>query len=638
MCGINGIFLRHGGLPELVAVERMNAVLAHRGPDGEGVHLDGPVALGHRRLAIIDLSEAGRQPMVHAPTGTALVFNGEVYNHLELRRDLEARGHVFRSRSDTEAVLLGYVEWGEDVLDRLEGFFALGIWDAPRRRLVLARDALGIKPLFYALDHERAVFSSEIKGLLASGLVDFEVEAQSVSDFCTYFFVPGRQSILRGVRSLGPAEVLRLDAEGETSRRFWRPLPDPDALGLSGEALYERLRETVADCAAKATIADVPVGLLLSGGMDSNVLLHALAGAGQVPETFTVRFSEASYDEGDLAARAARDVGARHEEMRFGPEAFLEGFEHSVRHLDCLNANPGALVGQAFYGLAAQRCKVALVGSGGDELFGGYPTYRADLWRRGFVLLPGRLRRLVGLAAGCLPVSREKYNFGYVARKFCLGCEYPMEKAHAAWRYVFDDHDKAALLAPLAPGGLADPARHYEEAFARAYADGYGSGDASLLADLALFLGENANLLADQLGMCFSLEVRPPLLSRKLVNLAMAIPFREKVGPWRTKAVLRKAYAGRLSPEVLRMPKHGAVAPLGHVFEGMRGEIMDRLAALPEDYFDTAWVRGLAERHFAGREENSYKLYVLLVFGQWHGHFGAMARSSRRAHGGAHVH
>lgn len=634
MCGINGLFHRDNRMAESGVVRRMNDILAHRGPDGEGIHVTGPVALGHRRLAIIDLSESGQQPMLHEETGTTLIFNGEIYNFQALRHELASRGHVFRGRSDSEVVLRGYVEWGTEVFNRLEGFFALGIWDAPARRMVLARDAFGVKPLFYALDQDKLLFSSEIKGLLSSGLVAFEPDPQALFDYMTYFYVPGRQSIVRGVRSLGPGEVLTVGEGAAASERYWRVTPNQDVIGLSPVAMDECLRETISDCVKEAMIADVPVGLLLSGGLDSNIILHALKEQGERPEAYTVRFNEASYDEGDLAAEAAQAAGLKHVESRFSAVNFWEGFAQSVYHLDSLNANPGASVGQQFYHLAGQHCKAALVGSGGDELFGGYPTYRANMFRRWFRMMPGPLRRLGCGVAHQLPVSTGKYNLRYVAEKFCRGSEYPAEQAHGYWRSIFDEQEKMALMTPLAPGSFQSSGRHYTEVFERVGKDGFGFDDASLLADLELFLGENANMLADQLGMAYSLEVRPPLLSRKLARLALAIPFRDKVNMFQTKKVLRRAYANRLPDGVLTMRKHGAVAPLGHVLAGMRDEVADRLDALPGGYFDSSFINTLIESHYAGHEENSFKLYSLLVFGEWYEQFSRLAQVSREERSG----
>ena len=312
MCGITGIVQFDGGPVEASTVRRMTRALAHRGPDDEGIHVEPGVGLGHRRLAILDLSPGGHQPMATPDGSLWITYNGEIYNFRELRRALEQHGHSFASQSDTEVLLYAYRQWGEKCWERLDGFFALALWDRSERALHLVRDAFGIKPLFYAADGQRVVFGSEIKALLSSGLIAREVDLQALSHYFTYFYTPGPDAIIRGIKQLAPAEAIVFTPSGQRARKFWQLSVDPAVASMPEHAVQQALREECRVAVQSALVSDVPVGLLLSGGMDSNIILHELNSIGYPDiRAVTVGFREKSFDEAAIAEQSLASVGLK---------------------------------------------------------------------------------------------------------------------------------------------------------------------------------------------------------------------------------------------------------------------------------------------------------------------------------------
>lgn len=634
MCGIAGIVDFDSAPVEPSAIRRMTRILAHRGPDDDGISIEPGVGFGHRRLAILDLTASGHQPMMTPDGALTIVFNGEIYNFRSLRRELEQHGHVFRSASDTEVILYGYRQWGERCWERLEGFFALALWDRAARALHLVRDPFGIKPIFYHAAGPRIVFGSEIKALLASGHVAGEVDLQSLSHYLTFFYTPGPAAIIRGIRQVGPGEALTLTAGGLRTNRYWTLRRDPALARARPSEIAEALR---AECrvAVQASLeSDVPVGLLLSGGLDSNIILHELMALGYPDiRAVTVGFREKSFDEAASVAATLAEAGVRGHTTFVEDHDAADVFDRMVYHVDSLNANVANLAEWHIFRVAATQLKVALAGMGNDELFAGYSTYLADKIRPYYRLLPGPVRGLARWGARRLPPSNRKYGLDFMARKFTEGAEFEALKSHYWWRTVFSPDDQRRLFRPGAldgvnPDSYSAYAKHYDRL------PDARDEERILFADLQMFCIDNANVLMDGLSMAFSVEVRPPFLSKRFVEFAFSIPYRHKVRGTETKAILRDAYAAHLPARVTRARKTGLVSPLAQLLRHqLRGLAEDAFASAHKHaYLDAAYCRRLLDEHLSGRHDHGLPLYLLLNYFRWYDRFieqgGGLARES----------
>ena len=550
MCGISGILSAGNGLNLRSRVEKMNSVLRHRGPDGEGLFADEDIALGHRRLAIIDLTSSARQPMSDDSEHAWVVFNGEIYNYSYLRKALETKGYVFRSESDTEVIVHGYLEWGEGVFTKLEGMFAIGLWDAQERLLYLARDGCGIKPLFYSCGPKGVVFSSEIKGILASGLLEPEVNLQSLSDYLSLFYVPAPDTIVKDVRQLEPGSFLRIGLDGDFRiQKFWDLADAGEQVFRDPGELHDLIQQEASTAVRNALVADVPVSLLLSSGLDSSVILSELERCGRSDvETLTIGFEEESYDEGAVAGELAEDFGFSNRQVLMDRSDISGVMSKLVYHLDMLNANPCVLAEYFYFKEVARTHKVTLMGSGNDELFAGYPTYFADAMRKPLDMVPVAIRRWMATQCRRLPASDRKYAFEYLAKKFTSGCVYNREKSHYWWRTIFEDMEKDSVLNDSLVGRTQlnlDAFAHYDRVINRVH-ERLSFENQMLYADFNLFLIDNANCEVDQISMAFSLEARPPFLSKRFASFAFGIPYSEKLRNRKTKHCLRQAYKNRL--------------------------------------------------------------------------------------------
>jgi asparagine synthase (glutamine-hydrolysing) len=622
MCGITGIVELDGGPVNSSVVHRMTRVLAHRGPDDEGMEVLPGVGFGHRRLSILDLSACGHQPMSTADGSLWIVYNGEIYNFRALKRELQQLGHVFRTETDTEVILYGYRQWGQECWKRLDGFFALALWDRQARELNLVRDPFGIKPLFYYATSQRVIFGSEIKALLASGMVPRDVDLQSLSHYFTYFYTPGPDAIIKGVRQVGPGEALTFSPSQRHSRRYWELRADNQFKASSEQDVAEALREECRIAVKESLESDVPVGLLLSGGMDSNIILHELIALGYPDiRAVTVGFREKSFDEASIAQASLAEAGLTGHTTFVEDHDAAEIFDKMIYHVDSLNANVANLAEYHIFRVAASQLKVALAGMGNDELFAGYSTYLADKIRPYYRWLPGPVRQALRYGAQHLPPSGRKYGLDFVARKFTQGAEYDAFKSHYWWRTVFSPEEKAQLFGGAAAAGadsygLYD--RHYRHLAAA------GDRERILFADMQMFCIDNANVLMDGLSMAFSVEVRPPFLSKRFVEFAFRIPYQMKIRGTGTKHILREAYRGHLPEVVTNTRKTGLVSPLAQLLRNqLRGIAEESFAAAASNhpYLDAAYCRRMLQEHLSGRWDHSLPLYVLLNYFRWHDRF-----------------
>ena len=586
----------------------MSATLVHRGPDSDGELLDGPVGLTARRLSIIDL-EGGDQPIANEDGTVHVVQNGELYNFRELRAELEQAGHRFSTRSDTEVLVHLYEEHGEGFAQRLRGMFAVAIWDSRRRRLVVARDRFGIKPLYYRDESGELMFASELRAFPRG-----EVDPDALEAFLAFNSVPAPFSIFAGTHKL-PAGHLLVWQDGETRvERYARTVPgevrDEDSAELA-EELRARLRDSV----RAHLIADVPVGVLLSGGVDSS-LLAALAAqeSGDAVHTFSIGFEERSFDELDDARSVASMYGTRHEELTLRPDAALllprlaETFDEPFADSSAL---PTYLVSE----LAARHVKVALSGEGGDELFGGYYTYAADL----LALRVGRFAPGIRPLVERLPSSSRRASFDYKAKRFVRGAALPPLERHHAWKEIFSPDVRAELTGR--PSGY-DPVDLLRARFEE-------TEGAELLTrlqnvDLGTYLVDDLLVKTDRASMAHSLEARVPYLDPVVAGLAQSLPTRLKVRGLRKKVLLRKAAAPLLPRRIVYGRKRGfsipAAAWLRGELEPFARDVLAPDTLRRQGFLRPEPVERLIDRHVAGEEDLSRQLWGLIAFTLWHEH------------------
>jgi asparagine synthase (glutamine-hydrolysing) len=618
MCGIAGFVNRAGEPADRAVVERMTATIAHRGPDGEGFYLDGPAALGHRRLAIIDL-DGGAQPMANEDGTVWVTYNGELYNEPALRSELIAKGHRFRNHSDTEALVHLYEEEGPDFARRLNGMFALAIWDARRRRLVLARDRMGQKPLFYAETSGGGLaFGSEPKAVLAHPGVGRRLDPKGLARYLFYEYVPAPDSIWRGMKKLPRAHVLVWEDGRSTVSRYWQGPPlldEPPPFEEAAERFWDDFRGAV----DRHTRSDVPLGVFLSGGVDSSSVAAALTELKPAHgvRTFSIGFEDPSFDESAPARLVAGHLGTDHRERTFSAETVLELLPSVAGWLDEPFGDASILPTHLLCRFAREEVTVVLGGDGADELLAGYPTFAAEQAARVFRRLPRPARALAGAAVGALPVDHRNLSLDFKLKQFLRGAAEPSPLAHQRWLGSFSGAEIARLLGDAA-------ARDVEgEHLARASA--LAPGADPLTRSLALYqdtyLPEDILTKVDRASMARGLEVRAPFLDADLVETVLALPARYKYGRGRTKRLLKRAAAGRLPAAILARPKKGFGIPVARWLRGPLAPLLDEyLGPGPlarQGLLDPAEVARLVREHREGARDHRKPLWTLLIFQLW---------------------
>ena len=612
MCGIVGIVKLH---PEARAEEprlrRMRDALAHRGPDAAALWTDGPVGLAHRRLSIVDV-EGGAQPMSKEAGDAWIVFNGEIYNHPELLPRLQARGHVYRTRSDTETILHLYEERGDACVESLRGMFAFAIWDAREHRLLLARDRLGIKPLYYALRRDELLFASEIKALLAAG-VETDFDPSVLPEYLATRFVSGEGTFFRGIRKLLPGRVLTWSAsEGLRIRRYWRP---PPAGGKPVPAGAAELRERLDESARLHLMSDVPLGVFLSGGLDSAALAGLVAPMVSGPlRTFSVGFDEPEANELPWARIAARAAGSLHREVVVSKSDFFSALPLLVWHEDEPIAFTSSVPLYYLAKAAAEDVKVVLTGEGADEIFLGYNRYRITAWNERL----GRAWRTVASEgarrATARAVNRFPGSLGRRARRtfIALGDD-PRTLAFENFAVFPQDLRSRLLVAPGADDAFAPAVREWEDAPG-------GAAESMSRADLQTYLVELL-MKQDQMSMAASIESRVPYLDHELVEYAISIPARRRLSGFRTKAILRDAVRDVVPRSILQRRKMGFPVPLGRWLREQGRAAIDEMVLSPRargrGLFEPAVVAALVDEHRAGGADHGERLWLLLNLEIW---------------------
>jgi asparagine synthase (glutamine-hydrolysing) len=636
MCGINGIAfsLKSGRAADARLVERMRDTITHRGPDDAGLFVDGGIGLGHRRLSIVDVA-AGHQPMTNEDGTLRVIFNGEIYNHADFREELEARGHVYRTHCDTETILHLYEEHGGACVEHLRGMFAFAIWDARRRELFIARDRLGVKPLYYVhTDDGSLYFASEIKALLEARAVRAELNCEALPDYLANHATSEDETLFRGVRRLMPGHTLRWrEGDGRVEiKKYWdvRFADDASAVEDAGGArrrsdddYVEEWRELFRTSVRLRLMADVPLGMFLSGGIDSSAIAAVMSGMVAEPvKTFSVAFSEREANELEYARLVARAYKTDHHEVLVSPEQFFDALPALVWHEDEPIAHPSSVALYFVSRLAARHVKVVLTGEGSDEMLAGYERYRKTLFNlalgtRYHGLAPAGVREGVRSLVGALPASRLRQK---LARTF-LSVAPDIESIYFDNFAVFPVVMQQQLLTREARErvGRLDPYAGVSRHLART--DAESLLERLLYADTKTYLHELL-MKQDQMSMAASIESRVPFLDHKLVEYTARLPERLKLRRgWTTKYILRRSMQGILPEAILKRPKMGFPVPVGAWFRGRFGGVLDEYVlserVLARGLFEADFVRGLAARHRAGTEDHSERLWALVNFEMW---------------------
>jgi asparagine synthase (glutamine-hydrolysing) len=633
MCGICGIISRDGRLFEPAALKAMGEAIERRGPDDSGIFIrpNGAavdsgvrVGLGHQRLSIIDLSPAGRQPMGNEDGTIWLTYNGEIYNYKDLRRELEGKGHRFRSDSDTEVVIHLYEEEGLDAVKRFNGMFAFGLWDEKKQRLWLCRDRVGIKPLVYSWNGTHLLFASEIKALLADPTVDKELDHEALMLYLAFNYVPAPLTMFRGIRKLEPGCSLTLENGTLAVSRYWSlpqlpESPDPADVGRLQRRLVDTLSAAVAGC----MLADVPVGAFLSGGIDSGIVVALMARLSAQPvKTFTIAVDDDPRFDESLAARRVADMyRTEHHEIRVRQRDMLDVLPDVLESFDEPFADSSAIPTYLVSRETRRHVKVALSGDGGDELFAGYRSYLAEYWRARYRMVPAFLREsIIEPVIAALADSRET-RIGETlrrAKKFIRATHGPFDERLLALKEVFPAPTRQTLLAGR--DGEIDPALAWVR-----HLLSRSSGDAinrMLATDLIDSLPGDMLTKVDLMSMANSLEVRVPLLDHHVVELAFEIPGPEKLRRGITKHVLKETFKDLLPTGHTRQPKSGFEIPISRWLRTDLSFMVDRYLSeeriRDQGIFDVAVVQDLVRSHRQAKTDTSWMLWNLIVFQQWH--------------------
>jgi asparagine synthase (glutamine-hydrolysing) len=629
MCGICGYVDTRGESPDRAILDRMVSVLAHRGPDGARASVlasgpKGPTAvLGHTRLAIIDLSDAAGQPLANEDGTMSVVFNGEIYNFKELRRDLETRGHSFRSTGDTEVIVHAYEEWGDECPRHLDGMFAFAVWDGRRRRILLARDRVGKKPLYYAWDGRRLTFASEIKSLRVCPWVDSTPMWEAVPRYLAWGYVPWPDTMHAGIRQLPPGSWMALERDRLSEPvAYWSPPIAKRGSGsrVSWEHATARIDELLRVAVERRLVSDVPLGVLLSGGLDSSAVVAIMSELGVRARTFTVSVrDEPSYDERRFARVVAERFGSEHTEIEVRADA-ASLLERLLWFLDQPFADSSAVPMYLIAEAAREHVTVALTGDGGDEVFGGYERFAAALAAD---RIPAFVQRAAGVGSRAIPRTGSYHDLRRSIERFTDGSRLPAQTRYRGWVTLFDPPALARILSPElldeTGGRGGDPFATFDRAWRE-------TGESELLerllyANLRTYLHDDLLVKTDRMTMASSLEARSPLLDASLIEELATLPASMKVSPLGLKRLLRRAMRDRLPNEILRRRKHGFGVPVGRWFRNELREPFHDLVlsdrAHSSHLFRRDGVSALFGEHLQGRADHGAKLWALLTLEVW---------------------
>ena len=614
MCGIVG-FTTKGWHPDQDRIQSATNTLIHRGPDQQGVFRSRTCSLGATRLKIVDLA-SGDQPIFSEDRNAVIVFNGEIYNHLEIRRELESLGRRFQTHCDTETVLQAFLEWDTHCFERLRGMFALAIWNDREQRLILARDRLGIKPLYIAERGDDLYFASELKGILIHPEIERQLSLDGLDCYLSMNYVPCPWTLVDGIEKLPPGRWLEWRDGRITKHTYWhipaiapRPTSLEDAKAELDFLLDQAVREHL--------MSDVPLGVWLSGGVDSSTILHyAAQKSSSRLRTFSISFNGRSFDETQYIQQVVKHYGTDHEQLNLSPEDDLEGaIENFAYYSDEPSADSGALPVWFLSKLCKKRCTVAFSGEGADEIFGGYLTYRANRIAAPLRNLPPAAIDLSLRALRLLPVSNEKISLEYKLKRLLQGGLMSPERAHVYWNGTFSEAEKAILLRIPLPGALTD-------VLARLRASLPGDGVAPFLEfDQQYYLPDDILVKSDRVSMAHAVEVRPPFLDHRIVEFAARLPTDFKIRGARQKYLLKEVMRSKLPPAIVQRGKIGFDIPAHDWFRGpLRAMLMETLASAEAEHselFNFETIRTYTQLHLNRRINIGYHLWGLIMLFLW---------------------
>ncbi|MBN2030717.1 asparagine synthase (glutamine-hydrolyzing) [bacterium] len=626
MCGICGILYRDGiRQPEASILKKMCHTLVHRGPDDEGQVILNHVGLGMRRLSIIDLT-GGHQPLSNEDESIWIVFNGEIYNYRELRAELEKSGHMFRTKSDTESILHGYERWGIRICEKLNGMFGFGLWDHHQKKLFLARDRLGIKPLYYYQDEEKFVFGSEIKAILQAPNIHRDIDLLALNNYLTFEYIPSPRSIFKHIRKLPPGHWLSWHEGQVQIKPYWRL--SPQVIPWDEHEARLRLFELLEDSVRLRLVSDVPLGAFLSGGIDSSIIVSLMAGLVKEPvKTFSIGFKESSYNELTYARAVARKYNTDHHEFTIEAKA-LDLTEKLIKQFDepfgDFSIFPTYLVSK----MARDFVTVVLSGDGGDELFAGYDTYRAHCFdRRFYHRLPKIVKsRIFELLAKRLPPTDKKKGVINSYKRFIQGTRLPKSLYHARWMVFLQELERQNLFSDhvLETIRQTDP---YDFIFQySSMVDGQDDVTRTGYIDVNTYLVDDILVKVDRMSMANSLEARVPYLDHRVVEFTFTLPPDLKLKGGDSKILLKKTFWDHLPREVKNRDKQGFSIPIKNwIRNDLKPMMLDLLSPNrieKQGFFNSEYVSHLIDEHLKGKENHSHQLWALIVFEQWYDLYG----------------
>jgi asparagine synthase (glutamine-hydrolysing) len=624
MCGIAGVYRFDTKPVDLALLQRMTKVIAHRGPDDEGHWIGNNVGLGNRRLSIIDLSPRGKQPMCNEDRTIWATYNGETYNFQDLRSDLICKGHRFNSNTDTEAIIHLYEEEGVECLNQLRGMYGFALWDSAKRRLLLTRDRLGIKPLFYYSDHEKLLFGSEMKCILQDSSIKRKVDLKTLHHYLSFNYVPAPCTMFENIRQLLPGHYLIVEDGTVSVHEYW-DLKFSREDGHDERYYRDQLDEHLADSVEKMLISDVPFGVFLSGGIDSSTITYYMSQILQQPvKTFSIGFEEESYNELENARAVAKHCKTDHHERVIHPNDLESLLPVLVRHAEEPLADASMVPLYYVSKLAREHVKMVLCGDGADEILAGYETYQANIFAGMYRKIPFAVRRrLVSPLVEKLPVSDKKISFEYKAKRFAHGAEHSPERAHFHWRIIFDEAEKRKLYSDCALkqlNGLDTFSETLAPYFARS--DAEESLDRFLYVDTRFYLPNDMLVKVDRMSMANSLEVRVPFLDERVVEFLATVPSSLKLkNLTQKKYLLKRVMDGRLPSKIINQKKRGFNIPVGLWLKTKLKDFLmstlskERLCRI--GLFNVDYIHSIMNEHFEGRRDYGYQLWGLMIFSLW---------------------
>lgn len=619
MCGITGYAAFKGAKTlDQELLGKMVNIIYHRGPDESGMDIRNGVAMGMRRLSIIDLS-GGHQPIYNEDKTVWTVFNGEIYNFKDFRNQLKAKGHIFKTNTDTEVIVHGYEEYGNGFLKYLNGMFAIAVHDTKKNKLLLARDHVGIKPLYYTFNNNRIIFGSEIKSILLSRVVDTQLDVDALGEFLSWEYVPGKATLIKEIKKLEPGYFLEIDLKNPVCdpKMYWDiPFYEVQQNNSTMEEWLDKIDAQLKKSTRMQLISDVPLGAFLSGGVDSSLIVSAMGDA----KTFSIGFDDPTYNELKWARRVADHLGVTHKDEIIKPDV-LELFEHLMFFLDDpigdFSIFPTYLVSR----LARKHVTVALSGDGGDELFGGYETYLAQSKARVFNRIPAFIRKgVIESIVNSIKPTAKKKGLVNKAKRFIEGTYHGDELSHARWRiFVGEEMRKNLFSAESLNKIVSPPSQHIEKLFRQA--SNRGDLNRSLYVDVKSYLCDNILTKVDRMSMAVSLEARVPYLDPDLVSLAFQVPEKFKVSSKETKIILKKLASKYVPYECVYRPKEGFSIPiknwLMNEFKPLMEDLLDQNKIKRDGIFNSVTVEKLKQEHLNSSANHSHILWSMIVFQDW---------------------